>query len=229
MPRGRTGRSWIGFSHCPVEHISAMLPGPPIHRCCNECGRVFSQPTCSSTNTYGAVLWSDAKVEAPMEPVIPDLVKCPHCSALLWLDEAPLAAPGERKRRRLRYVLPTEDDLFHALDPSVASTADKLRYVRTELWWAANDVHRRGGPGANAGFSDRHGHNVVALFGMLSTGVERERIMKAEIARELGWFSEASDLLAAKFDDSLAPVVARLRALVADRVQSVARLTLNAA
>jgi hypothetical protein len=201
-----------------------MLPGPPIHRRCGHCERIFSQPTYSTANTFGAVQWSDAKIEAPMAPTTPRLVKCPHCSWLLWLTEAPLAYPPEANPSRVRYLLPTEDDLFRALGPSVAATEDKLRYVRTDLWWRANDTHRKTPPRKKAVFPDQHRQNMIALFGMLSRDVGRECIMKAEIARELGWFAEATDLLTTPFDDSLEPAAGRLRSLLAGRLQGVARL-----
>jgi hypothetical protein len=64
-----------------------MMPGPTLIRRCSLCLKLFLQETISSGNTFGASWWTDGKMEAPMLPDEPWLVKCPHCGALLWIDE----------------------------------------------------------------------------------------------------------------------------------------------
>jgi len=68
-----------------------MLPGPTLVKKCGECAGLFKQRTLTSGNTCGATYWTDGRMAAPMLPRTPALVRCPHCSAVLWakgLEEA---------------------------------------------------------------------------------------------------------------------------------------------
>lgn len=62
-----------------------MLPGDTIVKKCSRCGGTFGEATIVSGNTFGAVRWTDGKLEAPMLPEGPLLGRCPHCRALVWM------------------------------------------------------------------------------------------------------------------------------------------------
>lgn len=64
-----------------------MMPGPTAIRRCSACSKLIAERTIMSGNTFGARRWTDGKLNAPMLPEQPWLVKCPHCFALVWIDE----------------------------------------------------------------------------------------------------------------------------------------------
>ena len=63
-----------------------MLPGPTIIKKCSACSGLIEKYTVTSGNTFGAIFWTDGKMEAPMLSDNPKLVKCPHCGSLIWID-----------------------------------------------------------------------------------------------------------------------------------------------
>lgn len=65
-----------------------MMPGETIYRACPACQQLLIECTLLSGNTIGAKFWTDGKMDAPMFPQIPALVRCAHCQSLLWLPEA---------------------------------------------------------------------------------------------------------------------------------------------
>ncbi len=101
-----------------------------------------------SGNTFGAAYWTDGKMDAPMLPDQPWLVKCPHCGALLWIDklevvEKTWAGDDDREGDECRrYQLPNLQDYFTKLrKPRFGK--EKERYLRVRAWWAGNDQRRR--------------------------------------------------------------------------------------
>lgn len=71
-----------------VIKVWAFFPGPDIIRECPKCKMHVVQETTMSGNTMHAKFWTDGKMVAPMLPDRPNLVKCPKCGTLFWLDDA---------------------------------------------------------------------------------------------------------------------------------------------
>jgi hypothetical protein len=111
----------------------------------------------------------------------------------------------------------TEQDYLTASKMKLANSTEKIRYIRIRAWWAANDVLRRGGNEGTAGLSEEARGNLQSLLTDLSEDDEQQRLMKSEVARELGCFEEAERLLAMKYSKSLQPAVRRISELVKDR------------
>lgn len=53
--------------------------GPTLIYSCSSCKGLYKQPTIASGNTFGARVRSDGRMYAPMLPVTPPIVSCPHC------------------------------------------------------------------------------------------------------------------------------------------------------
>ena len=64
-----------------------MIPGPTYLYECPNCQTVITRDSISSGNTFGAVLYSDGKTDAPMLPRFPDLTKCRQCQTIFWLSK----------------------------------------------------------------------------------------------------------------------------------------------
>ncbi len=182
-----------------------MLPGPTTIRQCNECNRPFLERTISSGNTFGATLWTDGRMYAPMLPDQKWLVKCPNCSALLWLDEQHRVGElGDQRTAksdgRLRHFRSPSSRDYARLLSRETSALQKERYIRTRLWWAWNDGRRRFFRGAPLKRAARD--NLIRLAQLMDESVGSDRLAKAEIMRELARFSEARALIAG-IDDPL--------------------------
>ena len=185
-----------------------------------------------SGNTFGATYWTDGKRDAPSLPDLPRLVKCPHCDAFLWLEDVPKSERKTATEKVPPYKQLGIPDMLRALQLSVASTPSRIRYLRIRLWWTANDQYRD----IHGSFMNRtvdkgqHPHdedlfvNMDVLSALLSDANPEERIMKAELMREMGKFAQVEQLLAFPFSDHLQRVANRIRALASSGITRVERL-----
>jgi hypothetical protein len=64
-----------------------MMPGPDVIYECGACAQPFRVRTLLSGNTFGATRWSDGFMYAPMLPPTAWFGPCPHCHALIWLED----------------------------------------------------------------------------------------------------------------------------------------------
>lgn len=166
-----------------------------------------------------------------MLPDQPWLVVCPHCNALVWIDELEELGeldPGyrpfiEEPERQVEirgkqdliedarpYRAPTMQEFLRLLESGL-SDPERVRYVRLRAWWTANDA-RRGNPEATP-LSRPETQNLEQLAAMLDESNDHHRIMKAEIMRELGRFDEARKLLKVEFPSDLAHAASLIRKL----------------
>ena len=208
-----------------------MTPGPTIIRKCSACGKHVAQYTIVSGNTFGARFWTDGKRDAPMLPDQPWLVKCQHCGTLIWIDEqtqvGEIAPWGSETDDRNRFPearpgsIPTLQDYADFLDAG-ESDKNKERYVRLRAWWAGNDPRRE--TGQSTQFDSFETQNLRAFLALLDEAEDNDRLMKAEVLRELGEFNEAENLLATEFDDELTQAVSVIRDLNQKRIATVAEM-----
>ncbi len=105
---------------------------------------------------------------------------------------------------------PSEEDYFAALTSGIADTDEKMMYLRMRLWWVGNDAVRRGTLDT---LSPRHIENLTVLEDLLSEEDPNQRLMNAEILRELGRFSEALELLRFEYPQNYSHSVERIRSL----------------
>lgn len=214
-----------------------MLPGPTYIRQCSICGKHISQDTIYSGNNCGATYWTDGKEDAPMLPDQPWLVKCLHCSGLVWIDEQVRVAALDYywEPDKADEIAEQFADVREVTAPAFAEYAEflsagvsdrrKERYLRLRTWWAGNDVRREGGD--IPPMSDLETENLRAFLGLLDETEDNDRIMKAEVLRELGMFEESGALLAWLFKDDLIASVEFIRRLNQNRNAFVADMTLK--
>jgi len=194
-----------------------MTPGPTVIRRCSACSKLIAERTIASGNTFGAKFWTDGKRHAPMLPEQPWLVKCGHCSALVWIDEqevlgevSPWEDTGGAFAGALAYVKPVASD-YERQSQASAQDPEKLRYLRRCFWWAGNDARRESSTPAPLSESERQ--NLESFAGMLDEATDEERLTKAEVLRELGRFEDAVRLLARDVDPRMKWVATFIRDL----------------
>ena len=87
-------------------------------------------------------------------------------------------------------------------------------------WRSANDAWRWN-PNATPAFSKDQEQNLNALSEMLDETEPNQRILKAEIARELGEFDECLLLLSYQFDKGYDYAVGFIKKLAEEKVRGV--------
>jgi hypothetical protein len=179
-----------------------MMPGPDQIVACPHCKGLAKHFTLASGNTFGARSWTDGKRIAPMLPQPPAVVKCRHCGECYWLADAERIGRVPAWGRRSEGVdpawaaaqsveEPTEEGYYAALKKGLAKTEQQERNLRVLAWWRRNDAHRHAAEGsAQAAPSSACRANLEALAGLLEGG-ESDRLMRAEVLRELGEFERA--------------------------------------
>lgn len=211
-----------------------MTPGRSIIRRCTSCDGAIKQRTLNSGNTFGAQFWTDGKRDAPMLPHYPLLVRCPHCNKLLWMPSLPKDesfeneesyCDSEQVRGIFDPVKPAEKDFLEALQTGVAGDVETERYLRVNGWFAANDIIRDNALAKdNSHLSNDAQNNMKQLSKMLDVQNPNDRLMKAEIARELGDFVDCCTLLDFPFEEGFAPAVSTIKLLAEQRNSHVAKL-----
>lgn len=209
-----------------------MLPGPAIIKVCPQCGGQVIQPTLSSGNTFGATYWTDGKMEAEMLPEDLLLVKCPFCQKLFWVDkpkelgQVECGELGDTWPDAKDLEEPSEEDYLAFLKTSPPRGKAKEKYLRIHAWWAANDRVREGAtPGVEAVFSADARDSLNALYALLNEVKQDQRLMKAEIARELGRFDEAVALLTIRLKEDFVNAADQIRQLATAKNKDVAEIT----
>jgi hypothetical protein len=208
-----------------------MTPGPTQILRAPGCQQLVKNSTVGSGNTFGARFWTDGKMDAPMLPDRPWLMKHPTEGVLFWMDEAKEVGEidsfteesGEHPEWiALEHVeTPDEDDYRKAVRSGIANTTEKLRYVRMRLWWCGNDAIRGSDEGA---LPDEHLDNLQEFAKLLPEDEADGRLMKAEAYRELGMFEESKQLLNFDFPEEMSFTRSSIRNLVEKgetKVQSV--------
>ena len=115
---------------------------------------------------------------------------------------------------------PSAADFRTALKTGVAGTPKKERSIRLRLWWAANDPIRTGKQ--TVPIDSDWAENLEAFIALLDQENDDERLVLAEVAREVGDFSAAWQLLNDR-DDEYSQF---LRALIQNNDTKVRRIIL---
>lgn len=205
-----------------------MKPGKPVIRDCTSCGQLIRQRTLLSGNTIGALFWTDGKMRATMLPHFPLLIRCPQCRELLWLKNLPESEVQEEvydtKPEIKDPFQATANDYLEAANGNLTGDSANENYLRVMAWQAVNDAVRDDNDGVEREFSPEIEANLEILLARLDIDKPEERIMKAEICRELGRFGESLQLLEFRFEEKLLKVVNLIRILAKGKKRRVAAL-----
>lgn len=180
-----------------------MQPGPDRIIACPHCGLLARQRTLLSGNTFGAIFWTDGKMQAPMLPQFPAITCCHQCGRLYWIKDAPVVGeerygktiPEEWKRAQVVREL-TLDEWRAAIEMGLGTDSEREGYLRLHYWWARNDPLREEGVTPTPpDYSDWERENLVRLLALLDARVPGERLIAAEIHRQMGNFDQALQLV----------------------------------
>jgi hypothetical protein len=180
-----------------------MIPGPNRMYKCPECGHLLKKGSIISGNTFGAELYSDGKSIATMLPEFPDLTKCKKCDAIFWLStlkEIEISQWDDGNRSHWINADNAEflsiEEYNKVLDNGLAESKEEELFIRQQIWWAYNDRKRADKPL----FTDendeiKYGNNCHKLIALLDQNDLNQKIMIAEIKRNLGDFESCVDII----------------------------------
>jgi HEAT repeat protein len=136
-----------------------------------------------------------------------------------WGEEDPQGNPAWRAAQEVQE--PAEEEYYLALEKHLARDRQQERSLRMLAWWRRNDALRYRSehvPPASEAWSQ----NLEALARLLDENDEDDRLLKAEVLRELGIFESAKEVLSCISSSKHRSVVRQLRDLC-DRGDSCVR------
>ena len=194
-----------------------MMPGPDYIYQCPKCSNLLRKGSLRSGNTFGGKLYSDGKMVAPMLPEFPNLTKCKKCDEILWLSDMEQLGTDENTKPEWETADRAEflgvPDLLRFLEwDSVKNNAEKEEYVRFHIWQTFNDrIREKSQIFIQKSEEVLWKQNCQRLIELLDTTVINQKIMAAELYRNLEDFDTCVNILDSVDDKSYDWVVEKLR------------------
>jgi hypothetical protein len=193
-----------------------MLPGPDLILKLPKSKSLVRISTINSGNTFRAVRWSDAYTYTPMLPEEPPLRVHPATGEIFLVSRCKEVAEvisGEKDDwKQVPYAdNPTAEYYIRALDEGLARDARESRMFRICLWWLHNHPVRENGQMTAP--PEEFRTNLTALLELIQSNEDlsdNDRLLAAEIHRELGQFDEAEALLSVPFNDPLKEIAIQI-------------------
>ncbi len=172
-----------------------MIQADDLYFECPVCGTYVSQQSLLSGNTFGARLYSDGKQDAPMLPEFPMISKCFNCGNIYWLNQATQCEINNEETIQHAGFLGLVD-LQRALDENLASNREDEIYLRQRIMWLINDRSRFG----ISFLLDVETRviwesNQLRLLAVLDENILNEKILIAEIFRNMGAFTKSREMI----------------------------------
>ncbi|WP_394147115.1 hypothetical protein [Shewanella atlantica] len=202
-----------------------MRYGTEVFKECNHCGGCLTLRPLLEVDARTASLWSDGYVDSPMVPQQSLLVKCGHCKAEVWLPE--LKAAPEGKDNAMAYQSLDEDELWALIEEYGKQPSEHQLYIRLRLWQLANHKYRTE-KATLVQWSERERSNMEALLLILNMDAVQERLLAAELLRQLGNFERAREPLQVEFEGSAFEVSKLLLQRIKQQKQQVFKCRLPA-
>ena len=195
---------------------------------CPHCGALAHFRALVSGNTLGAVGWTDGRQYAQMMVEPPAVVKCHACAKCHWLTDAkeigvverdfPWKVPVTEAWKNAPEVKePSADEYLDAIASGLAKDVAQEKSLRLLALWRGNDPER-GWPFVREDIPvaspDGVRRNLERLLDLLTDDTDNDRLMRAEVLREMGNFAAAKQALREVSTD-LSWVVKQIRSLCA--------------
>jgi hypothetical protein len=146
--------------------------------------------------------WSDGQADGGMFPVIVVWGRCPGCGLPFAITEASrMSPPKGRSKSGIPDILELDSECYRVLveRAAAADIHEEEKQLRIEWWHHLNDAirpgHRRESPSIGIREVNLLG-NLSKLAELLDETKPRDRILKAELFREMGEFDRCLELLA---------------------------------
>lgn len=169
-----------------------MIPGNAQILTCPHCGTKKEVLSLLSGNTFGQVVWSDCKSIAPMLPKVSFVQKCPHCGKyyLLSRQKPEYGNTHSSEKGELNYK-EIKEAWSMLKDVEDLTENERLTILIMQVW-AYNDEYTRGKDATAPKAEQDYFKEIVDMLIKLDSV---DTLLKAELLRETGRFSDALDLL----------------------------------
>jgi len=199
-----------------------MRFGPDACVSCPHCGEKARYQTLLCGNTFGATLWTDGKRLTPIFVEPPQFVRCSACAACYWFEDAAhLDDESFDEEAAEREGMPwlqeaDEADMYRAPAAGGTAVGPHERRFRVLAWWSSHDPLRTEHPeppAVDPALAQARGLKLQGLLRVLDPTEINDRIMRAEVHRELGDFDAARRQLDTLREPDLAGVIAQFHAV----------------
>lgn len=128
-----------------------MTPGPILILACPHCHASTSMMTWGSSNSFGATLWTDGKLDGAMVDDEVPITRCHRCANYFWKDSAEVTHRigedrSDEEQMSLNAAASPSDltprDLVTALRAQAQWTRPQECELRIRLWRNQNDLER---------------------------------------------------------------------------------------
>lgn len=183
-----------------------MKLGPDYEFQCPQCHQKVLQVNVQSSNTIGAVHYSDGTCRGPMTWQTTPLTRCPGCSYIFWLLEENRTGNSYEigsNETIPRAEEPSFNDLCEAIEKGVAQTEATLCYLREKAWQEGNRYNIAEKEFPSEHLKQKWIDNAIHLLKLLPEKSAEEKMIKAEVYRNIGEFDKCRRFLKSIHDKNL--------------------------
>lgn len=181
---------------------------------CPYCAKYVQTLEILSYHVFESILFSDGKADTT--PIIPNtsrILICPECDKNFWKDDAKQILDSKIDIYNIRsvsvpgdlFVVRNSEDLLgqaryycKLLKDNFADNNERESYLRILLWHELNDIVRYNIPVNTIILEERESllrENLLNLIKIFNPTYEEEKLLLAEMYRELGDFDFAEKIL----------------------------------
>lgn len=183
---------------------------------CPHCGKYVRTLEILSYHVFETVLFSDGKADTtPILPNVSRILICPECNEVFWKDDAEQVADSNNEMDKLKsvsvpgdlFAVRNSEDLlgqaryyFNLIKENFANNNERETYLRILLWHELNDIVRYNIPVKLTVLEERElilRENLLNLIKTFDPTYEEEKLLLAEMYRELGEFEFSQKILEA--------------------------------
>jgi len=161
---------------------------------CPKCGRICKNGSLI-TYTFGRLIYyySDGKLYDISFPRYPEIKKCNECKTFYWLNkenEIQLIEKQKNENIDKAYLL-SVNEYKEIINSKFYKDIDELKYFRIKLWQTFNEYHRL------LSIIEKwiYRRNCLKLIKILDKNIIHEKIMIAELYRNIGQFTKCKNIL----------------------------------
>jgi hypothetical protein len=212
-----------------------VVPGPDNIIKCPKCSLIAKNFSIASTFTFSITTWTDGRIYNPLFPDVPIVTKCTDCGYVYWVDDNIIGSMNPFNTesvypeawKEARYIdINTIQDYIEAIKLGIGITKQKELDIRKRLWWSINDLHRNTDStkvDLDVDLIEQHFvSNLKGLYEILDPSKYEDRILRAEILRELGDFADSIQILNNDIPEAYRQITQKILQLALEGKQEVA-------
>lgn len=202
-----------------------MTFGPINILTCPLCNGIHLEWTFSTSNNFGATIYSDGYQSGLMtwHPVV--ITKCHYCSGFFWMKDAVKTGVLNEDEEHPEYPFVHKlsfEDLHKALNEPVNRDMKDELFLRTNMWWSYNDRFRLIKVEENTQNDPKKNEdNLRVLLEFFDDRDTHHKLKKAEILRHLGQFEDSIAILDTIDDPELSNTAGKLKTACINRKKEI--------